>query len=174
MQPAFLTSSAHHFLPNLQGELVAGILDKAAFGKHGLLHGIQELYGDTMAGNFLSSLSRLFTYYTQVHGFTCGIDDILLKSSAELKRAEILARAEETALKASTELVKASLPPAPSMSPSHISAALSEAYRTNAGTGRLSSAPPLPSLILCVPCPLLPPPTLTAVLGPPGQHLSCP
>jgi DNA-directed RNA polymerase I subunit RPA1 len=65
---------------------VSGTVDKAAFGKFGLVHAVQELYGNTAAGRLLSAFSRLFTAYVQWHGFTCGFDDLLLVARAEAKR----------------------------------------------------------------------------------------
>lgn len=47
---------------------------------------LQELYGNSVAGQLLSSFSRLFTFYLQNHGFTCGIDDLLLVGSCERAR----------------------------------------------------------------------------------------
>lgn len=54
-----------------------------------------------MAGRLLSCLSRLFTHYLQHHGFTCGIDDVLLLAAAESRRRHTLARAEITVMRAS-------------------------------------------------------------------------
>ncbi|KAI3942205.1 hypothetical protein MKW98_003804 [Papaver atlanticum] len=61
-----------------KNELVHGVIDKNQFGSYGLVHMVQELYGLDVAGIFLSVLSRLFTLYLQMHGFTCGIDDLLV------------------------------------------------------------------------------------------------
>lgn len=61
----------------------------------------QELYGCSVAGRLLSCFSRLFTYHLQHHGFTCGIDDVLLLAGAEQKRAATIARAELTVMRAS-------------------------------------------------------------------------
>lgn len=47
-------------------ELVCGVIDKAQFGKYGIVHTVQELYGPWMAGRLLSIFSRLFTAYLQV------------------------------------------------------------------------------------------------------------
>ena len=63
--------------------MVAGCVDKNAFGKYGLVHAVQELYGGVTAGKLLSSFSRLFTAYLQFHGFTCGFDDLLLTNKSE-------------------------------------------------------------------------------------------
>lgn len=55
-----------------QGVFVHGVIDKGQYGKHGLVHACQELYGNHIAGNVLSSLGRLFVYFLQTQGFTCG------------------------------------------------------------------------------------------------------
>lgn len=47
-------------------ELICGVIDKAQFGKYGLVHIVQELYGADAAGHLLSVFSRLFTGYLQV------------------------------------------------------------------------------------------------------------
>lgn len=47
-------------------ELVTGVIDKAQFGKYGLVHAVQEVYGCARAGQLLSALSRLFTAFLQV------------------------------------------------------------------------------------------------------------
>lgn len=49
-----------------------------------------QLYGATAAGQLLTSFSRVFSAYLQVQGFTCGVDDLLIKSSHEDKRAGLL------------------------------------------------------------------------------------
>ena len=54
------------------GALVRGVVDKNAFTKFGLVHAVQELYGNAAAGKLLSAFSRLFTFFLQWHGFTCG------------------------------------------------------------------------------------------------------
>lgn len=62
---------------------------------------MQELYGNAVAGRLLSCFSRLFTHFLQHHGFTCGINDVLLLAGAEGQRADTLARAELTVMRAS-------------------------------------------------------------------------
>ncbi len=66
---------------------------------------VQELYGDEVAGLLTSAFSRLFTFYLQTHGFTCGIDDLLLVPTAEAERADVLQRAEPAAWHASAGFV---------------------------------------------------------------------
>ncbi len=69
-----------------KGYMVSGCVDKNVFGKFGLVHAVQEMYGGPTAGALLSSFSRLFTAYLQWHGFTCGFDDLLLNAGVEAKR----------------------------------------------------------------------------------------
>ncbi|KAJ7566178.1 hypothetical protein O6H91_02G091400 [Diphasiastrum complanatum] len=76
-------------------ELLCGVIDKAQFGKFGLVHSFHELYGPEDAGQLLSVFSRLFTSFLQMHGFTCGVADLLLKPDMEQERKEKLLRTEE-------------------------------------------------------------------------------
>lgn len=62
--------NAEHKLLIWKNELVHGVIDKAQFGKFGLVHTVQELYGSNSAGILLSALSRLFTVFLQVKPFT--------------------------------------------------------------------------------------------------------
>ena len=48
-------------------ELIKGIVDKAQFGKYGIVHTVHELYGADIAGILLSTFSRLFTLFLQVN-----------------------------------------------------------------------------------------------------------
>jgi hypothetical protein len=50
-------------------ELVCGVIDKAQFGKYGIVHTFQELYGPGMAGRLLSIFSRLFTVFYISYGY---------------------------------------------------------------------------------------------------------
>jgi len=70
-------------------ELLTGVLDKNHIGnsEYGLVHSFYEIYGGTMAGELISTFGRLFISYLQYfHGFTCGVDDILLKDEYNLRR----------------------------------------------------------------------------------------
>lgn len=58
--------NAEHELLIWKNELVRGVIDKSQFGKFGLVHTVQELYGSNSAGILLSALSRLFTIFLQV------------------------------------------------------------------------------------------------------------
>ncbi|KAF3775057.1 DNA-directed RNA polymerase I subunit 1 [Nymphaea thermarum] len=77
-----------------KNEFLYGVIDKAQYGKYGLVHMVQELYGENTAGLLLSILSRLFTAFLQMHGFTCGVDDLLLVPEAEVLRTESTNRCE--------------------------------------------------------------------------------
>ncbi|KZV36374.1 DNA-directed RNA polymerase I subunit rpa1-like [Dorcoceras hygrometricum] len=70
--------------------LVRGVIDKAQFGKFGLVHTVQELYGSNSAGILLSALSRLFTVFLQINGFTCGLDDLIILPHFDVQRREKL------------------------------------------------------------------------------------
>ncbi|XP_074320854.1 DNA-directed RNA polymerase I subunit 1 [Silene latifolia] len=73
-----------------KNELVQGVIDKEQFGKYGLVHTVQEMYGPSAAGNLLSVLSRVLTAYFQMHGFTCGVDDLLLIQTYDEQRKQLL------------------------------------------------------------------------------------
>ncbi|XP_051116199.1 DNA-directed RNA polymerase I subunit 1 [Andrographis paniculata] len=82
--------NAEHSLLIWKNELLRGVIDKAQFGKFGLVHTVQELYGSYSAGIFLSALSRLFTIFLQFHGFTCGLDDLIILPNYDAQRKEKL------------------------------------------------------------------------------------
>jgi hypothetical protein len=94
---------------------------------------MQEVYGDKVAAELTSSLSRLLTLYLQQRGFTCGMDDLLLKHSAEQTRAKLLRGAELDALRASADFVSHRLP-----------ACLQSGDGSNVGPPRLPAAEPRP------------------------------
>ena len=71
---------------------------------------LQDLYGNAVAGSFISALSRLLTFYLQMHGFTCGFDDLLLVPEAETQRRVMLETAETAALHASARFVGEAVP----------------------------------------------------------------
>ncbi|KAJ0988153.1 hypothetical protein J5N97_006509 [Dioscorea zingiberensis] len=84
-----------HKLLILNNEFVHGMIDKAQFGKHGLVHTVHEFYGADTAGILLSMFSRLFTIFLQIHGFTCGVDDLLIRKRSDLRRKDILETSEK-------------------------------------------------------------------------------
>ncbi|EST05564.1 RNA polymerase, alpha subunit [Kalmanozyma brasiliensis GHG001] len=79
------------------GELLQGVLDKAAFGasSYGLVHAIFEIYGSETAGKLLSILSRLFTKFLQTNAFSCRMDDLLLSKDGDKDRRDLLNAAKD-------------------------------------------------------------------------------
>nr|XP_011458916.1 PREDICTED: DNA-directed RNA polymerase I subunit RPA1-like isoform X1 [Fragaria vesca subsp. vesca] len=88
-----------------KNNLVRGVIDKNQFGDYGLVHNVQELYGSEAAGKLLSAFSRLYTVYLQMHGFTCGVDDLLLLQSKDKKMKEQLESCEELGEKVIREFI---------------------------------------------------------------------
>ncbi|KAJ7639015.1 hypothetical protein FB45DRAFT_827720 [Roridomyces roridus] len=76
----------------MDGELLCGVLDKAAFGAsdYGLVHSVYELYGADTAGKLLGILSRLFTKFLQHRAFTCRMDDLALTPEGNGWRDDLL------------------------------------------------------------------------------------
>ncbi|XP_036895036.1 DNA-directed RNA polymerase I subunit RPA1 [Sturnira hondurensis] len=76
-----------------EGELLLGVLDKAHYGSsaYGLVHCCYEIYGGETSGKVLTCLARLFTAYLQLYrGFTLGVEDILVKPKADVRRHRII------------------------------------------------------------------------------------
>ncbi|CAM0140636.1 hypothetical protein VKS41_006661 [Umbelopsis sp. WA50703] len=76
----------------MDGELLTGVLDKSQFGAtaYGMVHSVYEIYGPESAGVLLSILGRLFTKFTQFHGFTCRMDDLRLTPEGDQWRRNLL------------------------------------------------------------------------------------
>ncbi|KAF7332255.1 DNA-directed RNA polymerase subunit [Mycena kentingensis (nom. inval.)] len=76
----------------MDGELICGVLDKAAFGAsdYGLVHSVYELYGADIAGKLLGILSRLFTKFLQHRAFTCRMDDLALTAEGNKWRQDLI------------------------------------------------------------------------------------
>uniref|UniRef100_A0A1A8QLE9 DNA-directed RNA polymerase subunit n=2 Tax=Nothobranchius rachovii TaxID=451742 RepID=A0A1A8QLE9_9TELE len=99
-----------------QGELLVGVLDKAHYGSsaYGLVHCCYELYGGQTSGKLLSCLARLFTAYLQLYrGFTLGVEDILVKQGADVKRKKII----QQSLKIGTKALQAAFNLQPNVDP---------------------------------------------------------
>ncbi|KAF5726829.1 DNA-directed RNA polymerase I subunit rpa1 [Tripterygium wilfordii] len=89
-----------------KNELVRGVIDKAQFADYGLVHTVHELYGSSTAGLLLSALSRLFTVFLQMHGFTCGVNDLLIIKAKDEERKSQLESCEEIGEKVHREFIK--------------------------------------------------------------------
>ncbi len=89
----------------MDGELLCGVLDKAAFGAsdYGVVHSVYELYGAEIAGKLLGILSRLFTKFLQHRAFTCRMDDLILTSNGEEKRNILLEKEKNLGYEAAVE-----------------------------------------------------------------------
>ncbi|QDZ25257.1 subunit A of DNA-directed RNA polymerase I [Chloropicon primus] len=86
-------------------ELIHGVVDKAQYGKYGLVHSVQELYGADTMSNLMSCFSRLYTKFLQLRGFTCSIDDLLLDGKSEASRRDALKQSSEDVNRATMELL---------------------------------------------------------------------
>ena len=73
-------------------ELLQGTLDKNQYGasEFGMVHSVYEIYGSEKAGELLTSLARIFMAFLQMHGFTCGLDDLVLSPEFNKKRRMII------------------------------------------------------------------------------------
>ncbi|CAL5041962.1 unnamed protein product [Urochloa decumbens] len=89
-----------------KNELIKGMIDKAQFGNNGIVHTVHELYGADTAGILLSTFSRLFTLFLQLHGFTCGVDDLLLCQNADKERMSIIGESDNCSVAAHKEFTQ--------------------------------------------------------------------
>jgi len=73
-------------------ELLTGIVDKASIGStaFGLIHCFYELNGSKKTGKLLTALSRLFSAYLQMRGFTCSLIDLVTSETFNKSRNEQL------------------------------------------------------------------------------------
>ena len=72
------------------GQLVTGVCDKAIYGRGGIVHAFQELYGCAAAGRLLHAFSKLFTNMLMWKGFSCGMEDLSLTPEHEDARSREL------------------------------------------------------------------------------------
>jgi len=86
-------------------EHLRGTLDKSAFGasEFGLVHAFHEVYGSEKAGELLTSLARVFAVFLQTHGFTCGLDDLMVGKEHNKLRREAIENGHKEGIKAAAE-----------------------------------------------------------------------
>lgn len=86
-------------------EHLRGTLDKSAFGaaEFGLVHAFYEVYGSEKAGELLTSLARVFAVFLQTHGFTCGLDDLMIDRVYNKQRRLHIEQGHKEGLKAAAE-----------------------------------------------------------------------
>ncbi|KAG5680123.1 hypothetical protein PVAND_009648 [Polypedilum vanderplanki] len=79
------------------GLLLVGVLDKNHYGAtpYSLIHCIYELYGGEVSTKLLSAFTRVFTTFLQWEGFTLGVRDILVMTSADKQRTEIIKKSRQ-------------------------------------------------------------------------------
>jgi DNA-directed RNA polymerase I subunit RPA1 len=89
---AFGEEQQEHIVIFRYGELLCGVMDKAAVGNSslGIVHAVYELYGAELAGRLLNAFGRLFTFYLQDAGQSCGIEDLTLTNAAVVERRRLL------------------------------------------------------------------------------------
>ncbi|CAJ1955371.1 unnamed protein product [Cylindrotheca closterium] len=90
---AFGIAAEEHLVIIRDGELLRGVLDKAAFGATDfcLVHAVFEAYGPEKAGLLLNSLGRLFTAYIQYFsGHSCRMEDLVLTSVSDQTRRDLV------------------------------------------------------------------------------------
>jgi len=93
---AFGNNLEEHLVIIRDGELLRGVLDKAAYGATDfcLVHAVYEAYGPGKAGLLLNSLGRLFTSYIQFYsGHSCRMEDLILTKSADETRRKLIMKA---------------------------------------------------------------------------------
>ena len=86
-------------------EHLQGTLDKNQFGAsdQGMVHSFYEIYGSEKAGELLTALARIFTLYLQGHGFTVGLDDLVLKPEFNKARRMTIEKSHQSGLMAAAE-----------------------------------------------------------------------
>ena len=86
-------------------ELLQGTIDKNQFGasEFGMVHSFYEIYGSEKVGELLTSLARIFTSYLQVHGFTCGLEDLMLTPEYNKKRRMIIENSHKEGIEAAAD-----------------------------------------------------------------------
>ena len=67
------------------------------------MHAFYEVYGSEKAGELLTSLARVFTVFLQSHGFTCGLDDLMISKEFNKSRREAIEEGHREGLKAAAE-----------------------------------------------------------------------
>ncbi|KAL6705723.1 hypothetical protein ACN47E_006512 [Coniothyrium glycines] len=89
------------------GQLLCGIIDKSQIGPAGggLINGIYEAYGETIAGRALSIIGRLLTKLLHMRAFSCGVEDLILTEEGDQARLRELKKAENVGFEVATKYV---------------------------------------------------------------------
>ncbi|KAF2011853.1 DNA-directed RNA polymeras-like protein I subunit [Aaosphaeria arxii CBS 175.79] len=88
-------------------EFLCGILDKAQIGPAGggLINGVYEAYGHTVAGRVLSVIGRLLTKLLHMRAFSCGVEDLILTKEGDEARLKHLQEAEKVGFEVAAKYV---------------------------------------------------------------------
>ncbi|KAF2195552.1 DNA-directed RNA polymeras-like protein I subunit [Zopfia rhizophila CBS 207.26] len=91
----------------VDGDLLSGILDKSQIGPAGggLVNGVYETYGHTVAGRLLSVLGRLLTKLLHMRAFSCGVEDLILTREGDEARLEKLKDTESAGFEVAAKYV---------------------------------------------------------------------
>ena len=65
-----------------------------------MVHAFYEIYGSEKAGELLTSLARIFTVFLQMHGFSCGLDDLVITPEYNKKRRMIIEKSHKEGVEA--------------------------------------------------------------------------
>ncbi|KAF1923452.1 beta and beta-prime subunits of DNA dependent RNA-polymerase [Didymella exigua CBS 183.55] len=89
------------------GQLLCGIIDKSQIGPApgGLINGIYEAYGETIAGRALSIIGRMLTKLLHMRAFSCGVEDLILTAEGDRARLEQLKAAERVGFEVASKYV---------------------------------------------------------------------
>ena len=89
------------------GQLLCGIMDKSQIGPAagGLINGIYEAYGETIAGRALSIIGRLLTKLLHMRAFSCGVEDLILTEEGDKARIEELTKAQQVGFEVASTYV---------------------------------------------------------------------
>lgn len=81
-------------------ELLQGVIDKAMIGntEYGLIHTFFELYDSNATGRLLSCISKVAMAFMQMHGFTCGVSDLIMNDEANAQRKAFIEQAHKKAV----------------------------------------------------------------------------
>lgn len=73
------------------GRLLSGVLDKNTLGptSGSLIHGCGEIYGFNVSNDLLTYFGRVVNRYLVTHGFTIGMDDLVLSQEADAERRRV-------------------------------------------------------------------------------------
>ncbi|KAF1354094.1 beta and beta-prime subunits of DNA dependent RNA-polymerase [Lizonia empirigonia] len=80
-------------------------LDQIGPAAGGLINGIYEAYGETIAGRALSIIGRMLTKLLHMRAFSCGVEDLILTAEGDQARLEQLKAAEKVGFEVASKYV---------------------------------------------------------------------